>query len=84
MELPRLWLRATNTRLPTEQLRAITELRAELDRLELEAILTLRSWNVSWDDIGRMAGTSRQSVRRFLKRLGAGAPAPGPGPEHTP
>lgn len=68
--LPTLWRKATFRETPTEQLRAIRELRRTLDELELEAVLRLREMGMPWRRIAEVAGVSRQALERKRRRWG--------------
>ena len=59
---------AQQKNLPSEQLRAIVELRRQLDRLERGAVLRLRESGVSWDAIARLLGITRQSMLRRAEK----------------
>jgi DNA-directed RNA polymerase specialized sigma24 family protein len=62
--MQRLLRRVTQRYLPSEQLIAIQELRAELDRIERQAVLDLREAGVSWEDIARTIGITRQALTK--------------------
>lgn len=56
--------RATQTHYPSERLAAIRELREKLDDLEREAILAMREAGLSWADIARPMGITRQALQK--------------------
>jgi hypothetical protein len=72
MDNPRLRARLNDERYPTEQLRAVQEMRRLLDALERRLLYDLHHAGLSWDDLAMLRGTSRQSIRRFLARTRAG------------
>jgi hypothetical protein len=53
-----------------EQLRQLLELRGVLDEAILEAVRGLREAEVTWEDIGAAAGTTRQAaIMRWNPKL---------------
>lgn len=66
----KLIARARDERFPTEQVRAIPELRRTLDALERTALLSLHEHGFSWEEIASFRGGSRNAIRRFLDRTG--------------
>lgn len=56
--------RITQRTFPSERLAAIREMREELDRLEREAVHDLRDAGISWADIARPMGITRQALQK--------------------
>jgi len=62
--------RVTQRVFPSEQLAGIREMRDELTRLEREAILALRAAGLSWSDIARPMGITRQALQKKVRSWG--------------
>ena len=59
--------RAENIELPLQGLRAINELRAELDELQQAHIAMAREKGASWAEIAEALGISRQALQQKMR-----------------
>jgi DNA invertase Pin-like site-specific DNA recombinase len=62
--MQRLLHRVTQQAYPSERLAAIREMRKELAHLEQEAVVAMRRAGISWEDIARPMGITRQALQR--------------------
>ena len=69
--------RSTNLALPMGALQALAELKMRLGAVEENAIGAARALGATWADIGRVLGTSRQTLhQRMSKADSIYAPVP--------
>lgn len=59
--------RAENRELPLQGLRAVSELRAELDALLKAHVMTAREKGASWAEIAEALGVSRQALQQKMR-----------------
>lgn len=62
--MQRLLHRVQQRTFPSEQLRAIAELRVELSKLEMDVVHRMREAGLSWEDIARAMGITRQALQK--------------------
>ncbi|MFP5353097.1 MAG: hypothetical protein ACLGIB_11125 [Actinomycetota bacterium] len=66
---PGLIRKAENQELPLLGLRAISEMRDELDKLQTAQIQAAREKGASWADIAGALGISRQALQQKMRAL---------------